>query len=158
MNTLSSVAAAPGASHLRCLQRLYREAPVSRWYGSRIEVGDGAAEVRLTILPEFHHAARAVHGSVYFRALDDAAFFAANSREPEVLLTTVGFQVQFLRPISHGALCARGALTHQSGRLFFARAELYDDRDRLLATGSGTFTRSRIALDAAVGYCDPSGR
>jgi hypothetical protein len=31
------------------------------------------------VRPDFFHAAHAVHGSVYFKALDDAAFFAVAS-------------------------------------------------------------------------------
>jgi hypothetical protein len=66
--------------HFRKLEHLYRVAPVTRWYGASIRIGDGEAEVSIPVRPEFYHAAHAVHGSVYFRALDDAAFFAANSR------------------------------------------------------------------------------
>src|SRR5689334_3760265 len=65
--------------HCRKLQHLYASAPVTQWYGAAITIADGHAEVRFTIKPEFFHAAHAVHGSVYFRALDDAAFFAVNS-------------------------------------------------------------------------------
>jgi hypothetical protein len=56
--------------HFRKLEHLYQVAPVSRWYGTSIRVGDGRAEVRVPVRPEFFHAAGAVHGSVYFRALD----------------------------------------------------------------------------------------
>jgi hypothetical protein len=33
-----------------------------------------------------------------------------------------------------------------------AEAELFDDRDRLLARGSGSFMPSKISLDADLGY------
>lgn len=138
--------------HFRKLEHLYRVAPVSRWYGGSIRVGDGQAEVRIPVRPEFCHAAHAVHGSVYFRALDDAAFFAANSRVRDVLVVTVGFSVHFTNPVSEGELLATGRMVHESGRLFVAESELRDGKGRLLAKGSGTFTRSRIALSAEVGY------
>src|SRR6185503_18075324 len=77
--------------HHRKLERLYAKAPVSRWYGATIAIDDARAEVRIAVRPEFHHAANAVHGSVYFRALDDAAFFAANSRVRDVLVLTVSY-------------------------------------------------------------------
>jgi len=144
----------PSAAHFRTLERLYASAPVTRWYGASVRIGDGAAEVRIPIRPEFHHAAGAVHGSVYFRALDDAAFFAANSRVPEVLVLTVSFQLHFLRPVAEGELRAHGRVLHQTGRLLVAEAELFDGHDRLLAKGSGTFTRSAIALSPEIGYVD----
>jgi acyl-coenzyme A thioesterase PaaI-like protein len=93
---------------------------------------------------EFYHAAAAVHGSVYFRALDDAAFFAVNSRVNDVLVLAVSFTGRFTGPVCEGEL--------EAVRLLVAESELSDQRDRLLAKGSGTFTRSRIALVAEIGH------
>jgi uncharacterized protein (TIGR00369 family) len=138
--------------HYRKLERLYAAAPISQWYGTHITVSDGRSEVRMMTRPEFFHAARAVHGSVYFRALDDAAYFAVNSRVRDVLVLTVSFTIHFTRPIGEGELHAIGRLRHESGRLFMAEADLRDAAERLLGYGSGVFTRSAIALDASVGY------
>ncbi|HSE68912.1 MAG TPA: PaaI family thioesterase [Gemmatimonadales bacterium] len=138
--------------HLRKLERMYVAAAISRWYGISITVGDGTAEVRLPVRSEFYHAANAVHGSVYFRALDDAAFFAANSRVREVLVLTVSFTIQFARPIMSGEMRAMGRVVHESGRLFMAESDLFDDAGKLLGRGSGVFTRSSIALDPSIGY------
>ena len=140
------------AEHYRKLERLYTAAPVSQWYGVTIAIADGQAEVRLATRPEFYHAAHAVHGSVYFRVLDDAAFFAVNSRVREVFVLTVSFTVHFARPVTSGELRATGRLLHGSGRLFLAESDLVDSAGNLLGHGSGVFTRSSIALDATVGY------
>jgi len=140
------------SEHHRKLERLYAAAPVSQWYGATIAIADGQAEVRLATRPEFYHAAHAVHGSVYFRALDDAAFFAVNSRVRDVLVLTVSFTVHFARPVTSGELRALGRLQHGSGRLFLAEADLFDSAGKLLGHGSGVFTRSAIALDASIGY------
>lgn len=140
------------AEHYRKLERMYATAPISQWHGTIISVADGEAEVRLPARPEFYHAAHAVHGSLYFRALDDAAFFAVNSRVGDVLVLTVSFTVQFARPIAQGDLRAVGHVLHGGGRLFLAESDLFDDRGHLLGHGSGVFTRSRITLGADIGY------
>jgi uncharacterized protein (TIGR00369 family) len=138
--------------HYRKLERLYAFAPITQWFGTRLTVADGQAEVRAATRPEFHHAAHAVHGSVYFRMLDDAAFFAVNSHVRDVFVLTVSFTVHLTRPVTTGELHSIGRLRHESGRLFLAEAELLDEAGRLLGHGSGIFTRSTIALDASVGY------
>ena len=138
--------------HYRRLEHLYDTAPVTRWFGAAISVTDGHATVRMPVRSEFYHAARAVHGAIYFRALDDAAFFAANSRVTDVLVLTVSFVVHFTAPVSEGELLALGRVVHESGRLLVAESELRDDAGRLLAKGSGTFIRSRILLTADIGY------
>ena len=140
------------AEHHRKLERLYANAPVSQWYGATIAIADGQAEVRLAIRPEFYHAAHAVHGSVYFRALDDAAFFAVNSRVRDVLVLTVSFTVHFARPVTSGEVRAVGRLLHGSGRLFLAEADLFDSGGKLLGRGTGVFTQSAIPLDPSIGY------
>ena len=140
------------AEHYRKLERMYAYAPVTQWYGATIHVDDGTSQVEIAVRPEFHHAAHAVHGSVYFRALDDAAFFAANSRVAEVFVLTVSFTVHFMRPVKDGLLRARGRVVHGGGRLFTAESHLYDEAGTLLGQGAGVFTRSSIALDPSVGY------
>jgi uncharacterized protein (TIGR00369 family) len=144
----------PDEAHFRRLARLYASAPITKWFGASVEVADGHAIVTIPIRTEFLHAAAAVHGSVYFRALDDSAFFAANSRVTDVIVLTVSFTVQFIAPVSQGVLIATGSIVHETGRLLFAESQLRDDSGRLLATGTGTFTRTGIPLDASVGYSD----
>jgi uncharacterized protein (TIGR00369 family) len=143
--------------HFRGLERAYALAPVTAWYGARLAVGEGTAEVTIPVRTEFHHAAGAVHGSVYFRALDDAAFFAANSLVPDVLVLTVSFTVHFAAPVTAGELRAVGRALHQGGRLLGAATELRDADGRMLAHGSGIFTRSRIALAELPGYSEGPG-
>ena len=67
----------PG-DHYRKLERMYLSAPVNDivYKGITIEISDGKAELSLQIDPKFFHAANAIHGSVYFKMLDDAAFIA----------------------------------------------------------------------------------
>jgi uncharacterized protein (TIGR00369 family) len=140
------------AEHHRSLSAFMQPRQSRSGTGTRILISDGQAEVRLPTRSEFHHAAQAVYGSVYFRALDDAAFFAVNSRVREVLVLTVSFTVHFVRPVAIGELRAVGRLLHGGGRLFFAESDLRNDSGELLAHGSGVFTRSAISLDPSIGY------
>lgn len=101
---------------------------------------------------EFFHAAQAVHGSVYFKALDDAAFFAVNSLVEDVFVLTVSFTVYLTRPVSQGTMKSIGRVVHASRRLYVAESQVYDEGNKVIATGSGTFLRSSISLDSQVGY------
>jgi uncharacterized protein (TIGR00369 family) len=140
--------------HYRKLEQLYAIAPVSRWYDASIRISDGQASVRIPVRSDFYHAAAAVHGSVYFRALDDAAYFAVSSRVEDALLLTVSFTVHFTAPVQEGELRAEGRIIHEGGRLFVAQAELRDEADCLLAVGNGTFTRSKVLLTPEIGYAE----
>jgi uncharacterized protein (TIGR00369 family) len=138
--------------HFRKLERMYHGAPINRFYEPVIRISEGRAEITMPMRPDFFHAANAVHGSVYFKALDDSAFFAANSLVSDVFVLTVTYTVYFTRPISEGEMRARGRVVHRSKNLIIADAELMDSSDRQIARGSGTFMRSQIALSPAIGY------
>jgi len=139
--------------HYRKLERMYASAPINEYFRPVLTVSEGAAEVVIPVKRDFFHAAHAVHGSVYFKALDDAAFFAVNSLVPDVFVLTVTYNVYLTRPISEGTLRASGRVVHRSRQLFLAEAELVDDQGRQIGRGSGSFMKSAIALDESVGYC-----
>jgi uncharacterized protein (TIGR00369 family) len=117
-----------------------------------LRISEGKAEIRMPIKPEFFHAAHAVHGSVYFKALDDAAFFAANSLITDVFVLTVAYNLYLTRPISDGEMQASGRVVHKSRNLFLSEAELVDSAGRQIARGSGSFMRSQIPLTPEIGY------
>jgi uncharacterized protein (TIGR00369 family) len=89
---------------------------------------------------------------VYFKALDDSAFFAANSLVTDVFVLTVTYNVYLTRPISAGELRAEGTVVHRSRQLLIADSEVKDSEGRQIARGSGTFVRSQIPLTPAIGY------
>ncbi len=139
-------------AHFRKLENLYAGAPINRFFIPRLTISQGAAELVLTVREDFFHPVGAVHGSVYFKALDDAAFFAVNSLIEDVFVLTASFNIYMTRPISSGEMVARGRVIHASRRLYLAEAVLYDEKEREIGRGSGSFMRSGIALTPEVGY------
>jgi uncharacterized protein (TIGR00369 family) len=142
----------PTAEHYGKLQRMYLAAPINAYYAPTISIAEGRAEVTIAVRPELFHAAGAVHGAVYFKLLDDAAFFAANSLVDDLFLVTVSFNLYFMRPVSAGLMRAVGRVLYHSQRVLIAEAELSDATGREIARGSGTFMRSTIALASVAGY------
>lgn len=132
---------------------MYASAPINEYFAPRLQIVDaGVAELRLTIRPDFHHAAHAAHGAVYFKALDDATFFAANSLVEDVFVLTVSFNLYLVRPISEGEVVATGRVVSRSKRLTIAEGMLVDDRGREIARGSGAFMPSTRPLAGDIGY------
>ena len=52
---------------------------------------------------------RAAHGTIYFKMLDDAAFYAANSLVTDRFLLTTAFNLHFTKPIRTGEVSPRAA-------------------------------------------------
>lgn len=138
--------------HFTALERMYLAAPINALYRPSIDVADARATIRMEVSERFFHSANAVHGSVYFKMLDDAAFFAANSLEREVFVLTASFTMQFLRPLRTGTIRSVGRVVGRGASQYAAEAVLYDADERQAARGSGVFVRSRIPLGEASGY------
>jgi len=141
-----------GEEHFRKLERLYLAAPTNEYYRPEIRVSEGRAEVAVRVRPDFFPAADAVHGSVYFKLLDDAAYFAVNSLVEDVLVLTAQFTLYLLRPVTGGEMRASGRVVSASRRLFVAESEIVDSRGKPVARGSGSFLRSEIPLSDTVLY------
>src|SRR5271168_2659860 len=120
-------------SHFENLIAMYDRAPINQYFRPTLRIPeDGRAELELTVREDFFHAGRAIHGSVYFKALDDATFFAVQSLVTDAFVLTSSFQLYFLRPVSEGSLL--------------------DDRGKEVARGSGTFMPSTLPLTPEMGY------
>jgi uncharacterized protein (TIGR00369 family) len=154
-----SVAAVPEAGtggaavHYRALESLYASAPIGALFDSRLEiVGEGRTRIHFTVDGRLHHAAGAAHGALYFKMLDDAAFYAANSMVSDRFLLTTGFTVNFTKPIRAGEVVAEGRWVSGRRRVFIAEAQLIDADGDEIGRGTGTFMRSHIALAGLPGY------
>ena len=144
--------AAKVAEHCRKLEQMYLAAPINAFYSPEIWISQGEAEITIRVKPEFFHAADAVHGSVYFKLLDDAAFFAVNSLIEEYFALTASFTTYLLRPVSEGIMKASGKVMYAGGRSFIAESVVMDGEGNDIARGSGSFVTSKIKLTADMGY------
>ncbi len=117
-----------------------------------IKISEGEAEVGLTIEEKYYHAFDAIHGSVYFKLMDDAAFFAANSVIEDVFVLTASFNINLTRPVSKGKVKAIGKIRSKTKNLIIAEATLYNEEGKEIAFGTGNFMRSRVALVPEIGY------
>ena len=139
--------------HFETLVAMYDRAPINKYFQPRLRIPEaGRAEIDLPVREDFHHAARAIHGAVYFKALDDATFFAVQSLVTDFFVVTSSFQLYFLRPVSDGQLLARGQVVSRSKRLYIAEGLLLDSRGKEVGRGSGTFMLSSIQLGPDLGY------
>ena len=140
-------------THFRALENLYRSAPINRLFRSELTISEpGRSVIEFDVDEEQFHAAGAVHGTVYFKMMDDAAFYAANSLVSDRFLLTTAFNLLFTRPIGPGRIRAEGRWVSGKRRVFVAEASLVDMDGEEVGRGTGTFMRSHIPLSSLPGY------
>ena len=141
------------SAHFRALESLYAAAPINQLFDSVLEIPEaGFARIHFTIDETHHHAAGAAHGTSYFKMLDDAAFYAANSLVSDRFLLTTAFNLLLTRPIKAGPVIAEGRWISGKRRVFIAESHLVDAEGEEIGRGTGTFMRSHIALSGLAGY------
>ena len=139
--------------HWRALEGLYGSAPVNTLFESRLDiVSEGISRIHFNVTRACFHAAGAAHGTIYFKMLDDAAFYAANTMVTDRFLLTTSFNLLFTQPIGEGPLIAEGRWISGRRRVLVAEARLIDAQGEEVGRGTGTFQRSRIPLSSLEGY------
>jgi len=139
--------------HWRALESLYASAPINDKFRSELTItGEGHARIAFDVDPSCFHAAGAAHGTIYFKMLDDAAFYAANTLVTDRFLLTTSFNLHFARPIRAGRVYAEGRWISGRRRVLVAEARLIDAEEEEIGRGTGTFMRSHIALSGLDGY------
>lgn len=140
--------------HYKKLENMYLTANVNTMIfdTTTCKIGNGEAEIGLTVSEKYFHRLGALHGSVYFKLLDDAAFFAVNSIVTDAFVLTTSFNINIIRPVNKGKIRAVGKLRFKSRQLFTAEATLYNEEGKEIAFGTGNFAKSRMALTEDIGY------
>ena len=153
--TENSLSKSGAELHYRALERLYASAPINLKFNSRLHIiAEGVSRLHFTVSEDVFHAAGAAHGTNYFKMLDDAAFYAANTLSTDCFLLTTSFNMNFTKPVKAGEVIAEGRWVSGKRRVFVADSRLIDAEGDEIGRGTGTFMRSRIPLSSLPGYSD----
>jgi uncharacterized protein (TIGR00369 family) len=131
---------------------MYAAAPINKFYNPVMQVSEGEAIIEIKLSEKYHHPAGGVHGSVYFKMLDDSAFFAANSLEENFFVLTTSFTTYITRPVSSGKMKAIGRVVNKNNTQFIAESVVYDSEGREIGRGNGIFVKGKFPLFDAADY------
>ncbi|MDY0376751.1 MAG: PaaI family thioesterase [Desulfobacterium sp.] len=140
------------ADHFTKLENMMHSGSFMQWNGARVSITKGAAQITFPVRRDFYHSAGAMHGAMYFLALDNAAFFAANSLVEDVFVLTTSFTTYITRPVSEGIVTAFGKVVNYNRTQFIAESVMYNDDDKEIARANGIFVRSKTLLSPEIGY------
>ena len=140
--------------HYKKLERMYLNANLNQeiYKTTTVKIEEETARIQLTVESKYFHALGAMHGSVYFKLLDDAAFFAVNSIVKDVFVLTTNFNINLIRQVNEGVITAVGKVKFKSKNLYIAESSLLNEKGKEIAFGSGHFAKSKIALTKEIGY------
>jgi uncharacterized protein (TIGR00369 family) len=123
--------------------RALLEAPPDGWMetlGARIaEAEPGRVVLELVAGPQHRHGGGVVQGGVITQIADAAMGMSLATLQPDgTWNTTIELKINFVRPAIDGRLRAVGRVIEMRQTLLFSEADVFDDRDRLIARASST--------------------
>ena len=141
-------------NHFSQLISMYKAARINAelFVQSKMTIEHGRCRISLPVHDNYFHAMKAVHGAVYFKLLDDAAFFAVQSEVTDRFVVTTSFNIHLIRPANAGVLHAEGEVKFRSKNLFVAESRLFNNNGKEIGFGTGSFTPGRALLSEAEGY------
>lgn len=141
------------SDHYQRLEQMFHSAPIQGSLpGARMTVSEGKAEYVLDINEGYFHAAQAMHGAIYFKMLDDSAYFAAASLEMEYFILTRSYNIHFRRPVEADTLKAVGEVISTEKDGFTAKSTIYNGQGKVVAQGEGIFVKGPKLLSSLPGY------
>ena len=123
--------------------RALLDSPPDGWMetlGARISESEpGRVVLELVAGPQHRHGGGVVQGGVITQIADAAMGMSLATLQPDgVWNTTIELKINFLRPAIEGRLRAVGRVVEMRQTLLFSEADVFDDRDRLVARASST--------------------
>jgi len=141
-------------NHYQRLEKMYLNANVNKdvYDTTQCNFEESKCTITLEADQKYFHALGAIHGSTYFKLLDDAAFFAAQCTEKDFFVLTTSFNINITKPVSKGKLTAIGHVRFDSKNLIIAESVMYNEKGQEVAFGTGYFAKSKIPLSEEIGY------
>ena len=140
--------------HFDNIINCYGNAPINQIFNPKMKLNLGECEIEMKISKKFHHSANSLHGSIYFKMLDDAAWGASNTYIDDVFLFTYNFNIYLTKPVSSGIIISKGKVIDKKDGKIKAKSILYDSKNNEIARGDGLFMKSKYLLKDAIGFCN----
>lgn len=139
--------------HQRCEQlvRFFSQAPIKKTFDMKFSYDAQARAIfELARNPTLDHAGGDTHGGVIATLIDNAGWFTA-APHYEHWLATVDLNVKYIEPAHQENLRAIGELVRAGNRLAITTMRVETKSGRLVAIGSGTFTRTSRSIAEMLG-------
>lgn len=134
-------------AHYRRLEHMFLCAPINQLFnGVHMELAPGSCVIRWQVTGNFFHAGKSLHGAIYTKFLDDAAYFSAATLNDRHFIVTKSLHVRFLRPVAEGLLTATGKSETGADGSLRTTAVLHVSETILVATAEARFTNSKLLL------------
>ncbi len=92
------------------------------------------------ITPFMYNPLGVVHGGITATLIDSTMGSMINRSLPKGQYSvTIDLKINYIRPGKSGTLRSEATILHRGQKLVVCEGSVYDDRDRLLAHGTGTF-------------------
>jgi uncharacterized protein (TIGR00369 family) len=132
----------PTAEELEFFRKRVDDVPFLQLLDIKLEqLGQGEAEMSMTVQPKHLQTMGIVHGGVIASILDSVTWWAAfAAQEPgdQARIMSADLKLNYLSALKSGRATAKGKCKKSGSRLCYVVGEIFDETGRLVADGSST--------------------
>jgi acyl-CoA thioesterase len=125
------------------VSKALNEVPYARLLGIKLEqIESGRATLQMRVRKQLTQNHGVVHGGAMASLIDSATAFAIITLlTPEEKVTTVDLTISYMRPVTKGQVNCTAKVVRAGRRLFVVSAEVFDYRQKLVATALSTYIK-----------------
>lgn len=128
------------------LATLYVNHPMHDHLHLDLTVKKGESTLAMDVHPSCLNLVGTLHGSLYFKLMDDACFFAALSMNHHAFVATATFTIHYFTPVSSGRLTAKASVVEQMNSKYMCECVIVDQDTTKIGYGSGLFVAPKVPL------------
>tara|TARA_B100001989_G_C24383647_1_gene385598 strand:+ start:309 stop:758 length:450 start_codon:yes stop_codon:yes gene_type:complete len=117
----------------------YLNHPMHTGLNLSVQQDNGTARVSMVVNPNICNLVGTLHGSFYFKLMDDACFFAAISLNHHHFVATANFNIHYFLPVSKGKLSAIAKVINHDKNKYVCDCDIVDEDKHFCGHGSGLF-------------------
>ena len=131
------------AAQKKRVAKALNEVPYARLLGIKLgQIESGSATLQMRVRKQLTQNHGVVHGGAMASLIDSATAFAIISLlTPEERVTTVDLTISYVRPVTKGTVYCTAKVVRAGRRLFVVSAEVFDERQKLVATALSTYIK-----------------
>ena len=134
------------------LKDLINQSPYYQLLGMEVKkVGDGESRLQMAFKKELTHPYGSVHGGAIASLADSAVALALLSLvEPQHMITTLEFKINYFAPVNQGRIIAHAKILHKGSRTAVGDVNITNEKGEVVAKVMSTYSIKRAEDDQPV--------
>jgi uncharacterized protein (TIGR00369 family) len=125
----------------------YINHPMHKPLNMSVALKEKSAKITMSVHSSVLNFVGILHGSIYFKLMDDACFFAVIATNQSSFVVTSNMTVNYIKPVSEGMIITHASVITKRGRLYLCESHITNLEGSILAHATGSFIEPKTTYE-----------